>query len=237
MAVLICVASKKNDTPEVAVKFPRSIRRRWVALIAVSLGLGLLAGCVRTTPLENEPLTWSPSDSLSLGVRQNFGPPATVRFVPFEDTAENPHLIGRNVEHPTVNHITTPSGRVVPIPRQVTTSDDVGPFVSQHLQDLFGQAGYAAGGKDAKRVITGVVHKFFVVEGSLYKATLNLSLTVSNSDGKVLWTGTVIGTSSTFGGSYRLDNYEQVLSNSILDAADQLLHDPGFSKVLALPAK
>lgn len=219
------------------MRFPRSIYCRWAVLIAAFLGLGVVAGCVRTTPLLNEPLTWSPSDTLSLGVRQNFGPPATVNFLPFKDTVAKPQLIGKNVEHPTVTHLVTGSGKVIPIPRLVTTSDEVGPFVSQHLQDLFAQAGYRAGGTNASRVVSGVVHKFFVVEGSLYRATLDLSLTVRNRSGKVLWRGTVEGTSSTFGGSYRLDNYEQVLSNSVVSAADQLLQNPAFSKALALPAK
>lgn len=213
--------------------------RRFNALttVCICIGVSVLAGCVRTTPLLDEPLTWSPSDSLNLGVRQNFGPPATVRFVPFKDTAAKPRFIGKNVEHPTVTHLVTGSGKVIPIPRKVTTSDNPGPFVSKHLQDLFATAGYRTGGKNASRVISGVVHKFFVVEGSLYRATLDLSLTVRNRDGKVLWRGSVEGKSSTFGGSYRLDNYEQVLSNSVVDAADQLLQNVAFSKALALPAK
>jgi len=218
--------------------FPSLFSFRRIVLIAVSLGLSMLAGCVLTRPLTNVPLTWSPSDTLNLGgVRQNFGAPATVHFLPFEDTATDPQMIGKNVEPNRVNHWDANTGRNKPLPVDVTTSDQVGHFVSQHMQDLFAQAGYRAVDTNAERVVSGVVHKFFVEEGNLYRATLDISLTVRDQNGKVLWSGSVEGTSSTFGHSYSLENYEQVLSNSVVSAADKLLDDPLFNKALAIPAK
>lgn len=219
------------------MEFPRSFCSRWAVLFAVFLGLSVLAGCVSIKPLSNVPLTWSPSDTLDLGgVRQNFGAPATVHFQPFEDTAVNPQLIGRNVEPNRTNHTNLDTGEDDPLPVDVTTSDQVGPFVSQHMQDLFAQAGYKASDTNADRVVSGVIHKFFVVEGTIYRAKLDLSITVRDRSGKVLWSGTVEGSSSTFGHSYSLVNYEQVLSNSVVDAADQLLQNAPFNKALAIPA-
>lgn len=104
-------------------------------------------------------------------------------------------------------HLVTGSGKVIPIPRKATASDHPGPFVSKSLRALFAKAGYGAGGRNASRVISGGVRKFFVVEGSVYRATPDLSLTVRNRGGKVLRRGSVQGKSSTFGGSYRLDNF------------------------------
>jgi hypothetical protein len=211
---------------------------RKTVLIAASLGLGMFAGCVSNRTLTNVPLTWSPSDTLDLGgVRQNFGAPATLHFLPFEDTAPDPQLIGKNVEPDRIHHWDPGTGRDKPLPVDVTTSDQVGRFVSQHMQDLFAQAGYRAADTNAERVVSGVVHKFFVEEGSLYRATLDLSLTVRDQNGKVLWSGTVQGTSSTFGRSYSLENYEQVLSDSVMDAVDQLLQNSPFNKALAVPAR
>ena len=116
----------------------------------------------------------------------------------------------------------------------MTTADAVGPFVSQHLQQLFTQAGYASGGDNADRVVSGEVRKFFVREGSDYAGSVVLNVSVSDRSGKVLWRGTAWGSNQTFGRSYHLDNYQQVLSDSLVDAADNLLKDPALRNSLTL---
>jgi hypothetical protein len=190
------------------------------ALLSCFVATIVLGGCAQETPLLNEPLAWTPTNTLALGVTQSHGTPATVRFQPFSDTAAHPALIGENVEHaPT---------------RQVTTADPVGPFVTQHLQQLFAQAGYSSGGANADRVISGEVRKFFVREGGSYDGTVILNVTVSDRSGKVLWQGTVWGTNQTFGRSYHLDNYQQVLSDSLIDVANYLLKSPAVRSSLTL---
>lgn len=190
------------------------------ALIVVSISSIVLAGCAQETALLNKPLAWTPTTTLDLGVTQGHGTPATVRFETFSDTASNPATVGENTEQAT--------------PRLVTTADPVGPFVTQHLQQLFAQAGYASGGDKADRVISGEVQKFFVREGNDYDGSVELNVTVSDRDGKVLWHGTAWGTNQTFGRSYHLDNYQQVLSDSLINAADNLLKDPALRSSLAL---
>ena len=193
---------------------------RVAALLTFSMAAIVLGGCAQETPLLNKPLAWTPTTTLALGVTQSRGTPATVRFQPFTDTAANPTLVGENVEQaPT---------------RQVTTADPVGPFVTQHLQDLFAQAGYSSGGANADRVISGEVSKFFVREGGSYVGSVVLTVTVCDRGGKVLWQGTVWGTNETFGRSYHLDNYQQVLSDSLIDVADNLLKTPALRNSLTL---
>ncbi len=189
------------------------------ALLAFCAAAIVLGGCAQETPLLNKPLAWTPTTTLALGVTQSRGTPATVRFQAFSDTAANPALVGENVEQaPT---------------RQVTTADPVAPFVTQHLQDLFAQAGYS-GGVNADRVISGDVRRFFVREGGSYDGSVILDVTVSDRSGKVLWQGTVWGTNQTFGRSYHLDNYQQVLSDALIDAANSLLKNPGLRDSLTL---
>lgn len=190
-------------------------------IVTASLASALMAaGCAQEKPLLNQPLAWTPTNTLDLGVTQGHATPATVRFEAFTDSASNPALIGENVEQAA--------------PRQVTTGEAVGPFVSQHLQQLFTQAGYAPGGDNSDRVISGEVRKFFVREGSDYTGTVVLSLSVSDRSGKVLWRGTAWGSNQTFGRSYHLDNYQQVLSDSLIAAASNLLKDPALRKSLTL---
>lgn len=158
-------------------KLPPAARRS--ALLAVSLAMAALAGCSQNTLLLNQPLAWAPTNSLALGVTESHGTPATVQFETFRDTAPNPSLVGENVENAA--------------PRQVTTADPVGPFVTRHLQQLFAQAGYIPGGTSASRVISGEVSRFFVREGNTYNGTVVLKVTVTDRRGKVLWQGTAWG--------------------------------------------
>lgn len=200
-----------------------AITRRVVStlILTASLAAALIAaGCAQEKPLLNQPLAWAPTNTLNLGVTQGHGTPATVRFETLTDSVSNPALIGENVEQAA--------------PRQVTTGEAVAPFVSQHLQQLFTQAGYIPGGDNSDRVISGEVRKFFVREGSDYAGSVVLNLRVSDRSGKVLWRGTAWGSNQTFGRSYHLDNYQQVLSDSLVDAADNLLKDPALRKSLTL---
>lgn len=189
--------------------------------VAISLALTVLGGCAQQTPLLNQPLAWTPTKTLDLGVVQkSSGTPAAVRIETFSDTASDPKLVGENVEQAT--------------PRLVTTADPVGAFVAQHLQQLFAQAGYPSGGANAERVVSGEVGKFFVNEKDSYSGTVRLNITVSDRNGKVLWQGTVWGANDTFGRSYHLDNYQQVLSDSLIDAANNLLKSPALRDALTL---
>ena len=193
---------------------------RWGVLLASSVAFVLIGGCAPERPLLNQSLAWTPTHQLNLGVTPNIGTLATVRFETFTDTAPNPSLIGENVEQSK--------------PRLVTTVTPVGQFVSEHLQHLFAQAGYTAGGTNAERVISGQVHKFFVREHNLYRASIVLTLTARNRSGAVLWQGTVWGRNRTFGRSYQLYNYNQVLSDSVVSVANQLLTNPSVRKALTL---
>lgn len=190
------------------------------ALTAVSLASTMLVGCAPTTALLNQPLAWTPTTTLDLGTTQSHGTPATVQFQTLGDTASNPALVGENLENAA--------------PRLVTTADPVGPFVTQHLQQLFAQAGYAPGGANADRVISGNVQKFFVRERNTYRGNVVLVLTVSDRSGNVVWRGTAWGTNQTFGRSYHIDNYQQVLSDSLIDAADNLLKNPDLRRALTI---
>ncbi|HJS88443.1 MAG TPA: hypothetical protein VJ738_00580 [Steroidobacteraceae bacterium] len=196
-----------------------SLAARSPTPLVLSLALMVLGGCAQQTSLLNQPLAWTPTKTLDLGVTQG-GTPATVRFETFSDTASDPRLVGENHEQAT--------------PRPVTTADPVGDFVTGHLEQLFAQAGYPAGGANADRVISGEVSKFFVNEKDTYSGSVVLNVTVSDRTGKVLWRGTAWGANETFGRSYHLDNYQQVLSDSLIDAANNLLKSPALRAALTL---
>src|SRR5882757_53731 len=90
-----------------------------VGLFAVTLGAFAVAA-----PLVNVPLRWKPTSELRLAAAQMTA--AAVQFEPFKDTREMPEKVGENREDDT--------------PKPVTTSDDVGAFVSNHMRHLCSHA-------------------------------------------------------------------------------------------------
>jgi len=80
---------------------------------------------------------------------------STVTIAPFTDGRDNKELIGENREE----HI----------PKPVTTSDDVGTFISTNIRQLFDQAGVKTVESNGEVIIKGEVKKFFVREESTYR--------------------------------------------------------------------
>jgi len=61
-----------------------------------------------------------------------------------------------------------------------------------------------------------------VEEREEYRGRVALALTVNDAAGKQVWSGQVVGRAKTWGRSYSAQNYLEVLSNSLLDAIDEL---------------
>jgi hypothetical protein len=146
--------------------------------------------------------------------------PAAVQFEPFKDVRDMPTRIGENREDDDK-------------PKPVTTSDDVGVFVSTHMRDLFSQAGVKTVDTGGDVVVKGEVRQFFVRETRTYKAEVSIHLTVVGRDGTTLYSGITSGEASRFGRSYLLENYYEVLSDAVVNATSSALQNVEFQKVLS----
>lgn len=184
--------------------------------ITAILAMAALAACASQAPLQNVPLKWAPSADANFGVVQASA--HKFSFQSFKDTRQQPQLIAENREKAT--------------PRTVTTQDDVGAFVTTHMRQVFERGGLATVDSGGDIVVTGEVRQFFVEETNTYKANLVVHLTLRSSSGAALWEGDVSGSASTFGRSYSMENYDQVLSDSIIDATTTLLKDRDFRSAL-----
>lgn len=185
--------------------------------IAAALAVAALCACASQAPLQNVPLQWKPSNDVNLGVVESSS--HKFSFETFKDVRQQPQLIAENREKAT--------------PRPVTTRDDVGAFVATHVRQVFDRGGLTTVDSGGDVVVSGEVRQFFVEETDTYKARVVLHLAVRNAAGAALWEGDVSGSASTFGRSYSMENYDQVLSDSIIDATASLLKDPGFRDALA----
>lgn len=176
-----------------------------------------LAAQAHAASLVNIPLKWRPTSDLRLGVLQMSQAP--VQFEAFRDARADKHAIGENREEDT--------------PKPVTTTDDVGAFVSAHMRSLFDQAGLKTVDSNGTVTIKGEVTQFFVRETSLYRSEVAVHLTVVGRDGKVLWSGTASGEAKRFGRSYKAENYYEVLSDAIVNTVSSMLQSAQFQKALS----
>lgn len=192
------------------------MRRLCAALAAASM----ISACGTTKPLENVPLTWKPTSTAEFGAVNLSGIANTrIQFESFRDARQNPQLVAENREEAQ--------------PKPVTTRDDVGAFVSQHLREVFNQAGLLTVDQGGDVVLSGEVRQFFVEETSTYNGSVVLYLKLRNRSGKTLWEGTAAGSAKRFGRSYSLENYDEVFSDSVTNAATTLLQDGEFRHALA----
>jgi hypothetical protein len=167
--------------------------------------------------LLNVPLKWRPTSDLQLGTREM--PQTHVQFDVFRDLRADKRAIGENRENQT--------------PKPVTTTDDVGSFVSTHMRELFDSAGLKTVDSNGAVVIKGEVTQFFVRETSLYRSAVAVHLTVVGADGKVRWSGTASGEAKRFGRSYELEDYYEVLSDAIVNTVSSMLQSPQFQQALS----
>jgi hypothetical protein len=185
-------------------------------LFIISLALVGVA-FAKTAPLEHVRLQWKPTSDLGLGAREMSQVP--IQFEIFQDVRDNKELIGENREDDK--------------PKPVTTTDDVGGFVSTHMRELFDHGGLKTVDSNAAVTIKGEVTQFFVRENSTYKSEVAVHLTVVGSDGKTLWSGVASGAATRFGRSYKLENYYEVLSDAIVNTVSSMLQSAEFQKALS----
>jgi hypothetical protein len=188
--------------------------RARIILLVLAATLGAQA---HAALLVNVPLKWLPTSDLRLGAMEMSHTP--VQFEAFRDVRADKQAIGENREDPT--------------PKPVTTTDDVGSFVSTHMRQLFNSAGLTTVDSGGSVTIKGEVTQFYVRETSLYRSEVAVHLTVVGRDGKVLWSGTASGEAKRFGRSYKLENYYEVLSNAIVNTVSSMLQSPQFQKALS----
>ena len=191
----------------------------------LALLVGVLASSTalaRQTVLENIPLKWSPTSTLA-----EMGPvdlsaadlAVKIQIEPLVDSRQNPTLIGQNTEKPDK-------------PLSVTTSSDVPEFATEHLKDTLKAAGLSVVDNGGDLILMGEIRQYFVAETNTYHGELSLVLHLKNRAGKELWSGSITGDAERFGRSYRADNYMEVLADTLLKAAHNLMTNPGFHDAL-----
>ena len=191
-----------------------------VAVFATCLSLGTFTTADAADKLEGIPLEWKPTSPMSergpVDLKGLEG--IKLQIDPFTDKREDPASIGRNTNK-------------VPF-RKVTTNEDVARFVTYQVKSLMSGLGLKVVESGGDVILKGEIRKFFVEAANRYNAEVELQATLTDANGKILWVVATNGSSSRFGISYKADNYYEVLSDALIGATHELVHNPGFRKAL-----
>jgi len=201
--------------------------KKWIhsalPFVAACLALAAFAQARAADKLEGIPLVWSPtspmSERSSVDLKGVEG--VQLRIESFTDKREDSAVIGRNMNK-------------VPV-RIVSTKDDVPRFVTYEVKSLLSGLGLNVVETGGTVILKGEVKKFYVEEINRYNATVELRLTATDPEGKVLWVVETSGTSSRFGIGYKAANYMEVLSDALIGAVHEVVRNLNFKKVLATP--
>lgn len=187
------------------------------ALLALMLVSVTLCGHAKTVLLTHVPLQWRPTSELASGTTDMDA--TTIRFETFQDVRNDKEKVGENLEDDA--------------PKPVTTTDDVGAFVSSHIRRLFDRAGLKTVDDDAAVTIKGEVRQFFARETSTYNSQVEVQLIVVGRDGNTIWKGLASGEATRFGRSYKIENYYEVLSDAVVNTVSSMLRSEEFRKALS----
>lgn len=173
--------------------------------------------------MKDVPLSWTPTSTLA----ESMGPlnllplaNAKIWVKPFTDTRADKAVVGENQEKS--------------VALTIRTKDDAAAFLHDHFVSLYKEAGLpmAATAEDATVTVSADVIRYKVTEKDTYKGELSLLVTVE-AGGKPVWRGTVMGESTRWGRSYKLENYYEALSDSLMDAVGKSLKSDPYLKALA----
>jgi len=192
---------------------------------ALCTTLSLVALLVSTTTCRPSamtlPLAFTPTSAPS-GAMGISGPRNKIFVMPLVDQRDDKARIGENREKPDV----VPIYAGVPAPAE---------FVHDALVDQLraGGVNIVQNSQPADRLIAVTLTKFWVNEESNYVAQIVADIEVRDKTGTLLWSGTARGGDTTFGRSLSVENYQQVLSDSMVALASSILRDSGFQKAIS----
>ena len=197
----------------------QALRPALIASLAL-VGATAMAGDKNMTGV---PLAWTPTSTLA----ESMGPlnllplaKAKIWIKPFTDARPDKAVVGENQEKS--------------VPRTISTTDDVAAFLGEHMIALYKEAGLpmAANAGEATAIVSVEVLRCKVTEKDTYKGELSLLVQVE-AGSKPVWRGTVMGEATRWGRSYKLENYDEAISDSLMDAVGKSLKSDPFLQALA----
>lgn len=178
-----------------------------------------IVGCGGGGNIVNLPLRWQGVEELpraSPDVARAFAA-APISFG-LRDMRQDPTAVGRYEDNGFV----------------VRTSDNVGQYCTDRMGDILVHAGARLNQGTPAAAVEAELLSYEVVEGGRFNGKVEVRAIVRRG-AAAPWTRTYTGTSTRWGRTHSPENFNEGLSNSLTDAAAQLLHDADFARALGAP--
>lgn len=186
--------------------------------LASLVSFACLMGCTRPTQLR-VPLDYRPTDRATV---TGFNVPSGLRLaVTVEDARGGTAEIGKNSEN----------APAVPVyPADPAIDAFVRDAVIRELANLgiTAETAHARGTK----MLDLRIRRFWVEETSTYKGEITADVHLADAAGRYLWQGQMTGTSERFGRSLNVENYQETLSDSVVDLVQKLFQNSAFVEAL-----
>ncbi len=197
-----------------------------IRMVSVMLVVAALAACVSRTRWELGfrdsllvRLKWIPNETDNQpSVLDITGGLFTVRFDPVADKRNKGRQIGENTEGKR--------------PRPIITNDNVGTFLDKWITDKMHGLGLTITQDNPERVITLELIELWAIESTSYHCVIRVKVQVLTPEGKEIWGGVIAGIGENWGSSLDEVNYQETISNAILDLIYTLAKEPKFNLAL-----
>jgi hypothetical protein len=114
----------------------------------------------------------------------------------------------------------------------ILTDSNVAQFVTNGLLPQLKSAGLPVVPGDAELVLRFELTEFWATETTRYRASVRARCTLTDADGKEVWTGMVGGVGENWGRSLKDYNYNETFTSAVFDLATNLLKQDAFMRGL-----
>lgn len=188
-----------------------------VSRCAFGLGVGLALAACRPSELPLTP-AYAPTSKINFGVVRNTGANLAILLA---DQRSNKSAVGRNTEG--ASPVTV-----------LATSDDVMAFVGDALRRELTAASYSIVTSGSVTLYVALLD-LWVEESNTYNGSARIKVDVVKNGG-VVTSLTVTGAAKRWGTSLSPENYNEILSDALLNAIQDLVKSNDFQTAIALDA-
>ena len=170
--------------------------------------------------LENILLDWRPTEyKAPAAVIRHSLASLSLHCLPFIDKRTmDTAIIGKNVEHTKE--------------KTVTTCESVAQWCRQHFSEMLHTAGAQLSDDSSAISIRATIDRFFVTEGNTYEGVACMTFQVMDGAGGRLYDKTIENKASNWGRSFKVQNYQETLSNVLVSVYKTLLEDENFLRAI-----
>ena len=198
-------------------------KAQWLLIVSLALLMPTVCTAAAFSELKDIPLEWKPTKPVSTysAIDMTIYKNVQLVVIPFGDARKRPSEIGQNIERKLADRDLL-----------VTTKNSVTDWLTYNVTKVLSDFDITVVKTNGNMTLEAEVVKFFVTEKAIYQAEVSMKVKLKSTANQVIWEEMVTGNASRFGGSYKAENYYEVLSDATISAIYGLLKNDSFVKAV-----